>query len=153
MTFIRFKPLDTNYILEDQTTCIPEPGNDLYCPTETEVYFPPQKPGEQVAWIELKENVNPFGAQVSELRIGLLNCGMLVPGAENIGTIQEADGQYFCVANLPADLTECTYNFVIYNINNPIDCGQFKGMTLSEVIDSGVTLAQVLRCTLEDFIP
>lgn len=152
MSFIRFNPVD-NYILEEQTTCLPDPVIDNDCPSNDKLYVMPAQPEDDFAWIVNKEDVNPMGAQVSQLRIGLVNCGILVEGAENIGTIQEADGQYFCVVNIPINIPDCTYNFVIYNIHNPIDCGQFKGMTLGEVIASGVTLGEILNCTLEDFIP
>jgi hypothetical protein len=150
MSFIRFAP--DNYILENQTECVSEDA-DLSCGPEEEPYKLPTKPGDLISFIIDKAEVNPLGAQVEQLRIGLSNCGMLVPGAESIGTIQEADDQYFIEVNIPLDTVECTYNFVIYNINNPIDCGQFKGLTLAEVITTGVTLGEVLNCTLEDFIP
>jgi hypothetical protein len=151
MSFIRFTP--ENYLLENQTECRPEYELDSICPTTDEVYMLPTKPGDQLSFIVDKEEIDPLGAQVEQLRIGLVNCGMLVPGAESIGTILEADGQYFIVVTIPLNTVDCTYNFVIYNIINPIDCGQFKGMTLGEVIATGVTLGEVLNCTLEDFIP
>jgi hypothetical protein len=151
MSFIRFKPI--NYILENQDECLPDDAIDAVCVRAEEEYVIPAKPNDEINWIVNKDEVDPLGAQVSELRIGLVHCGMLVDGAENIGTIFEADGQYFCSVIIPLNIPDCIYNFVIYNINNPIDCGQFKGFTLQQVIDSSVTLAQVLNCTLENFIP
>ncbi len=35
----------------------------------------------------------------------------------------------------------------------PINCGDFQGFTLQQVIDLGITLGQVLACTLCDFVP
>lgn len=35
----------------------------------------------------------------------------------------------------------------------PVNCGDFKGFTLQQIIDLGITLGQVLDCTLCDFVP
>lgn len=45
----------------------------------------------------------------------------------------------------------CTSGEVDIDLS-PVVCGDYEGFTLQQVIDSGVYLAQVLDCTLDDFI-
>lgn len=49
-------------------------------------------------------------------------------------------------------LSDCVYEFVIYTDAKDIDCSVFEGMTLGQVIATGVKLKDVLGCTLNDFI-
>lgn len=145
--FVRFTP--TNYILEDQTECLSEESSEC---DQSEQYPLPAHSGDVLKWIMEKTEVTYSGAQASDLRIGLTNCGVLVNS--NAGTIVESETHLYCTATLPNDLPEGCYEFVIYSIFDPTDsCEQFKGLTLQETIDTGTILANVLECTLEDFIP
>ena len=173
MGFIRFK--NKNYILETQTTCLLEEGQevimgdgldfliddfgnslvssvDLYkpCSTYNDIYKIPAKQGDTLKFIINKSEIDHKGADVANLRIGLTNCGVLI--VESVGDIVEADNQYFITANIPTNVSDCTYNFVIYNIINPVVCSQFAGLTLAQTQATGTILGQVLECTLNDFL-
>jgi hypothetical protein len=145
--FIRFTP--TNYDLEAQLECLSDESNN--CGNEEDVYPIPAKSGDVIKWIMDKSEVTYGGAEASDLRIGLTDCGVLVN--DNVGSIVEAENHLYCTATLPEDLPEGCYEFVIYSIHDPIECGDFKGMTLQETIDTGTVLGNVLECTLNDFIP
>lgn len=150
MGFIRFK--NKNYILETQTTCLLEEGQevimgdgldflvddfgnslvssvDLYKPCNIfdDIYEIPAKQGDTLKFIIDKTEIDHKGADATNLRIGLANCGVLI--VASVGNIVEADNQYFITANIPTNVSDCTYNFVIYNIINPIDCSMFAGST------------------------
>lgn len=47
----------------------------------------------------------------------------------------------------------CGDNLDLEAVTSPIDCGQFKGDTLGELVSSGVTLGQIKNCLLSDFLP
>lgn len=170
MGFIRFS--NKNYILETQTTCLLEEGQeeilgdgldfisddfgnslissiDPYepCNTYDDVYEIPAKQGDTLKFIVDKSEIDHKGADVSNLRIGLANCGVLI--VENVGDIIEADNQYFITVNIPTNVSDCTYNFVIYNIINPIDCNAFANSTLGDL--AGYILGQFQNCELGDF--
>lgn len=149
MGFIRFK--NNNYILETQLTClavIPEAYEP--CNIFDEIYEIPAKQGDVLKFIIDKSEIDHKGADVANLRVGLTNCGVLI--VASIGDIIEADNQYFITANIPANVSDCTYNFVIYNITNPVVCSQFAGLTLAQTQATGTILGQVLECTLNNFL-
>lgn len=172
MGFIRFS--NKNYILETQTTCLLEEGQeaifgdgldfliddegnslissvDAYKPCNTdEGYEIPAKQGDTLKFIIDKSEIDHKGADATNLRIGLANCGVLI--VDNVGSIIESDNQYFITANIPTNVSDCTYNFVIYNVINPVDCSQFAGLTLAQTQATGTVLGQVLECTLNDFL-
>ena len=150
MGFIRFK--NKNYILETQLNCLLEEGQevilgdgldfliddsgnalissiDLYepCNIFDDIYEIPAKQGDTLKFIIDKSEIDHKGADVAALRIGLTNCGVLI--IDSVGDIIEADNQYFITVNIPINVSDCTYNLVIYNIINPIDCSQFAGST------------------------
>src|SRR5690606_37015475 len=49
-------------------------------------------------------------------------------------------------------INDCEYQLMFYSEANSFDCSQFNNSTLQSVIDSGVTLGDVLECTLNDFL-
>lgn len=149
MSFIRFTPI--NYLLQNQLTPVVFPDIDD-CDTN-EVYLIPAKPQDTFKFIVDKSTVEPLGTSIENIKIAITKCGALLLGFLDVGTVVETELQYFISVTLPLNLPDSEYNFVIYNNIDPINCGQFKGMTLGQVIDSGVTLGQVLQCTLTDFIP
>jgi hypothetical protein len=94
------------------------------------------------------------GSSISDLRIGIVQQGVLV--SSNVGTITEvADSdQYYCTATIPCLNESCDYQIVIYDdsIMPPITCGIYAGAILQDVIDDNIILSQVLDCTLNDFL-
>lgn len=146
--FIRFTA--KNYELTEQEDCIANDSADESCGVDEE-YKIPAKPGDVFKFIINKSDVDYSGAQVSDLRIALTKCGVLV--ADVIGTIEEGDEQLFISATLPEDLEDADcYQFVIYSIYTPIECGDYAESSLQDVIDDGIILGQVLNCTLNDFL-
>jgi hypothetical protein len=145
--FIRFK--EKNYVLEDQGDCIANDAADA-CSNDEE-YLPPTKPGDIINFVVDLTEVDLLGTNVIDLRIALVSCGVLV--AANIGTIIDAGDQILCSATIPSNVAdgEC-YEFVIYSIYDPIDCGDYAGSTLQDTIDANIKLGQVLGCTLNDFL-
>lgn len=144
-SFLRFKP--ENYILEDQTECLAE--SEESCNEDIESPLP-VKPGDVVKWIMNLSELTYSGFEISDLRIGITQCGVIVAG--NIGTIVSGETQAYLTATIPSDLPEGCFEFIIYSIFGPADCAQFAGLTLQQTIDTNTTLGQVVQCTLNDFL-
>lgn len=149
-----------NYFLESQEDPIelcPDSINvcDFECVDTNETYKIPAKVDDVIKWIMNKSEITiDGGSSISNLRIGLVQEGVLV--TQNIGTISEVTGsdQYYCTATIPCVADGCNYQIVIYDnsIDAPIECGLFHGDTLQQVMDLNITLSQVLDCTLNDFL-
>jgi hypothetical protein len=152
-----------NYFLEEQTEPIGLcPASEDPCiyefPELTENYPLPIQSGDVVKWIMNKDEITvDASSSVSNLKIALVREGVVVSGAEDIGTVIEVDGgaQYYCTATIPCVTEEgCNYQFVIYDDSfiPPINCGVYAGATLQDVIDDAIVLSQVIDCTLNDFL-
>lgn len=149
-----------NYFLESQEEPIELCESaidacDFECVNDTETYNIPAKVNDIMKWIMNKSELTiDGGSSISNLRIGLVQEGVLV--TENIGTISEISGsdQYYCTATIPCVTDGCNYQIVIYDnsFDAPVGCGLFAGYTLQQMIDLNITLSQVIDCTLNNFL-
>jgi hypothetical protein len=147
-----------SYFLENQTEPIEicadstDPCNYQF-PDLTETYPLPIQTDDVVRWI-MNRNEISLGSAISDLRIAVVQEGVLV--ADNIGTISEETGgtQLYCTATIPCLPEGCNYQLVVYDnsITPSLECGAYAGNTLQQVITAGPTLGQVLTCTLNDFL-
>lgn len=88
---------------------------------------------------------------ISDLKVGITQCGQII--AEDVGTVSLLDGQLFVTATIPADAEnlQC-YEFIIYVDYQSIDCSIFECSDLQELIDSDLSLGDVLNCSpIEDW--
>lgn len=136
--------------------CPPAIDNcDYDFPDDSDVSNMPVKKGDVIRWIMNKDEITlDAGSSIDDLRVAIVQEGVTV--ALNIGTIAQVDGsdQYYCTATIPCLQDNCNYQLAFYDnaIGPPIDCSLYSGDTLEQVIDSGISLGQVLNCMLSDFI-
>lgn len=112
---------------------------DLY-----EGYAIPAKEGDVFKWIQDVGNYLDL-YKIDDLKIGLSRCGQIE--VENIGSITLYNEQLFIVANIPNGLDLDCYEFIIYvDYQFDLDCTQFECSTLQDLIDSDLSLGDVLNC-------
>lgn len=146
-SFIRLTNI--NYLLQDQAEPIEIEAMENDCDIE-EIYKLPAKPGDKISWILNKSEVVLHGRNVDDLRIALTNKGIEV--AADIATLTETEDQLFIEVTIPVDTVDCEYQLALYSTIDPVDCGQFAGFTIQQLIDSGVTIGQILECEIQSFL-
>lgn len=140
---IRFRSVDFNPETED--VC---PVDDSTCDVPEEVCIP-AKEGDVVKFqVEKSKLLDLY--DISDYKVGLTSCGKMV--AEDVGTIEDGKNVILVTANIPSEFSDGCYEFTIYVEYTPVDCGQYAGCTLQDLIDNGVRLGDVLQCTLNDFL-
>lgn len=146
-SFLRFT--EENYILQNQTECLAQSVDSC---NEDYITPLPIKPGDVLKFIMNKGDVLRNGLVLTDIKAGLTSCGIQV--ALDIATITEGPSQLYVVATIPNELDEkkC-YEIIFYTEFIAVDCSQFQGLTLQEVIDLGYQLRQVLTCELNNFLP
>lgn len=120
------------------------------CKFDQSEYVLPIKPGDVLKFIVDRDIVFWKGDDASSIEIGISSCGVLV--YENIGIFNEINGNLYCEVVIPDDIGTCSYEIMFYSTSVPVECGDYAGFTLEEVIDENITLGDVINCKLEDFI-
>ncbi len=147
--FLQWLPI--TYYLEIQETpielCSPSTDSCIYQFGSEETYPIPIQKDDIVRWVmDANELTIDTGTMVSDLVVAITQQGVLI--ADQVGSIVQFGTQLFCTATIPCLSDACDYQFVIYDKtqNAPIDCSIFACSTLQDLINSNLTLGDVLDC-------